>query len=835
MKPVYFLLLCLALSIQLSFGQAQVGTKEYFNAKMALARQGDANAQIWVGSLYQSGKGVTQDFEEAMRWYLKAADQGYANAHNNIGVMYENGQGVAKDYSEAIKWYLEAANQGLEAAQTNIGYLYFTGHGVTQNYEEAMRWCRKAADQGFARAQKLIGDMYENGKGVTQDFREARRWYLLAANQGNLTAQFSLGWLYHNGLGVSKDYEEAMRWYRMAADQGYAPAQNNIGDMYENGHAVTLDYKEAMRWYVKAADQGNATAQYSIGFLYANGKGVTQNREEAIRWYRKAADQGIEEAIQAIARIDATTSAPKPTLPPNLTIENPEVLGIGKNNILDGRETATITVTLKNSGKGTAYGLQPSLVGTIAGLSAKANAITSIEPGASAAITFRVTAPENLPTGTTELTIDIKEQNKFHPEPLALSISTAPFVPPAPILADYKLADQEFIKLGQQAKVTGIIQNNSRAVAKAVRIMITTPDNVFAASDAVMSLGDMQPNAKANFEFEFTANREFSVKVLSLALKIEESTGRFGAQETLKFNVNTATAGKKVVVIGPSGGTTESPVSPLASLTSDVDKDIPARKGGVVPNRYALIIGNEDYKGNQTGPNAPESNVAFAKADALSFKRYAQNVLGVENDHIIMATDMELNQMKREINRLKELIRLENGQAEVLFFYSGHGLPHPETKKPVLLAIDKTADEAADCLELEWIAKTLTSHPHSRIVMFVDACFSGVGKGQVNLLAKKGTRVRPATNALEGNCIIISSSSADEPSEIYDEQQHGFFTYHLLKALKTNNTAPLTTQALFNQLSTQVQRSVLLKKGTNQTPTIQASPALGNTWEGWTW
>ena len=579
--------------------------------------------------------------------------------------------------------------------------------------------------------------------------------------------------------------------------------------------------------------QGHESMVWSATFSPDGAKVLTGSWDNTAKLWELPVH--LRSELKTIYVPKSTLPPSKPTLPPYLTIENPEVLGIGKNNILDGGETATITVTVKNSGKGNAYGLQPSLVGTIAGLSAKAAAITSIEPGASAAITFSVTAPENLPAGTTELTIDVKEQNKFHPEPLALSISTAPFVPPAPILADYKLADQEFIKLGQQAKVTGIIQNNSRAIAKAVRITITTHDNVFAASDAVLSLGDMQPNAKANFEFEFTANREFSGNVLSLALKIEESTGRFGAQETLKFNVNTAIAGKKVVVIGPSGSSTESPVSPLASLTSDVDKDIPARKGGIVPNRYALIIGNEDYKGNQTGANAPESNVAFAKADALSFKRYAQNVLGVEDDHIIMATDMELNQMKREINRLKELIRLENGQAEVLFFYSGHGLPHPETKKPVLLAIDKTADEAADCLELEWIAKTLTSHPHSRIVMFVDACFSGVGKGQVNLLAKKGTRVRPATNALEGNCIIISSSSADEPSEIYDEQQHGFFTYHLLKALKTNNTAPLTTQALFNQLSTQVQRSVLLKKGTNQTPTLQASPALGDGWKGWMW
>jgi hypothetical protein len=52
--------------------------------------------------------------------YKKAAEKGFANAQYRLGSMYENGQGVPQDYKEAGKWYRLAAEQGNEAAQYNL-------------------------------------------------------------------------------------------------------------------------------------------------------------------------------------------------------------------------------------------------------------------------------------------------------------------------------------------------------------------------------------------------------------------------------------------------------------------------------------------------------------------------------------------------------------------------------------------------------------------------------------------------------------------------------------------------------------------------------------------
>jgi TPR repeat protein len=113
-----------------------------------LAEQGHMDAQYYLGLIHDKGLGVPVDYDEAVKWYLKAAAQGAAYAQNNLGVMYAMGQGVPQDYQEAFKWYKKAAEQGDAIAQNNLGALYEEGHGVAQDYQEALVWYQKAARQG---------------------------------------------------------------------------------------------------------------------------------------------------------------------------------------------------------------------------------------------------------------------------------------------------------------------------------------------------------------------------------------------------------------------------------------------------------------------------------------------------------------------------------------------------------------------------------------------------------------------------------------------------------------------------------------------------------------
>jgi len=80
---------------------------------------------------------VRGDYTTALRLLRPLADQGDKWAQGMLGTMYDEGSGVPQNYA--------------------LRRLYEKGHGVLQDYAEAAKWFRKAADQGYAQAQNNLG------------------------------------------------------------------------------------------------------------------------------------------------------------------------------------------------------------------------------------------------------------------------------------------------------------------------------------------------------------------------------------------------------------------------------------------------------------------------------------------------------------------------------------------------------------------------------------------------------------------------------------------------------------------------------------------------------
>jgi TPR repeat protein len=131
------------------------------------------------------------DSTETAKWFRKAAEQGDADAQGWLGFMYDMGEGVQKDSTEAAKWYRKAAEQGHAHSQFSLGEMYDGGRGVTQDYAEAAKWYRKAADQGDLWAQFNLGLMYQQGDGVPQDYVLAHMWFNLAAARNSDMARLN--------------------------------------------------------------------------------------------------------------------------------------------------------------------------------------------------------------------------------------------------------------------------------------------------------------------------------------------------------------------------------------------------------------------------------------------------------------------------------------------------------------------------------------------------------------------------------------------------------------------------------------------------------------------
>ena len=145
-------------TVLLMSGMASAQTAADIAEFRAKANAGDANAQHNLGYAYDIGKGVPQDYAQAVSWYRKAADQGYAAAQNNLGKAYANGQGVPQDYAQAVSWLRKAADQGYADAQFNLGVAYSNGQGVPQDYVEAHKWFNLAASRVSAENQKTFAE-----------------------------------------------------------------------------------------------------------------------------------------------------------------------------------------------------------------------------------------------------------------------------------------------------------------------------------------------------------------------------------------------------------------------------------------------------------------------------------------------------------------------------------------------------------------------------------------------------------------------------------------------------------------------------------------------------
>ncbi len=137
-----------------------------------LAESGDADAQLNMGILHDTGQGVPQDYQEAARWYAAASDQSHPTAQYNLGLLYFEGKGVERDRAKALDLYRRAARNGDADAFSSIGYMFLHGIGVEEDRLEGLAYFLLAAERGSsdgARNRDLVLGSFD-----TNDFAFAR-------------------------------------------------------------------------------------------------------------------------------------------------------------------------------------------------------------------------------------------------------------------------------------------------------------------------------------------------------------------------------------------------------------------------------------------------------------------------------------------------------------------------------------------------------------------------------------------------------------------------------------------------------------------------------------
>ncbi len=262
---------------------------------------------------------------------------------------------------------------------------------------------------------------------------------------------------------------------------------------------------------------------------------------------------------------------------------------------------------------------------------------------------------------------------------------------------------------------------------------------------------------------------------------------------------------------------------------ADTDFDVPGHDG-LNESTYALIIGNEDYASFQTDLKS-EANVAFARNDASVFKEYAMKTFGIPEKNISMVLDGTYGQISQALSKMNLIAKNTAGKAKFIFYYAGHGMPDEVSKEPYLIPVDISGANVSSAIKLKDVYTKLTEFASERVLVFLDACFTGGARGE-GLIAGRGITIKPKDELLKGNIVVFSSSSGSQSSLSYPDKKHGVYSYFLFKKLKETK-GELTLKELSDYLKEKVSLETVIINNKEQNPQTNFSNSVSDKWVKW--
>lgn len=300
-----------------------------------------------------------------------------------------------------------------------------------------------------------------------------------------------------------------------------------------------------------------------------------------------------------------------------------------------------------------------------------------------------------------------------------------------------------------------------------------------------------------------TSGRVYLVKINELAMTINGNKQDSGSQPTQRQDASTP----KVPKIDMTKGINAAPVT-----------------GKKNENIFALIIANEEYE--------LAANVDNAINDGMVFKEYCLKTLGIPNNNVRYFENLSFGKMKKAINDMVEIASILKGDASVIIYYAGHGIPDNKTKNAYLMPVDADGSDTDVCISLNDFYDKLNNSESKQCIVFLDACFSGAQRDGDMIMAARGVKLRPEEAKPKGNTIVFSATSGDEAAYSYKDENHGLFTYFILKKLQeTNGNVSLGDLADYLQKNVSLQSRLV--NNNPQTPCVNVSQAIANSWKSY--
>jgi hypothetical protein len=480
----------------------------------------------------------------------------------------------------------------------------------------------------------------------------------------------------------------------------------------------------------------------------------------------------------------------KPKYPPDLITSDIKFSEPSGNDVLDGYEKGRIYFRIKNKGKGEAINVKVKVIPLTSLTGIKYNReiqIGNISPNSWEDVNIEIEAEPEVKEGTVNFRVEISEEYGFDAEPFSIAFKVKPFKPPQFTIADYGIDDDKegdsygdndgIIELGEAIEMTVGIQNIGIGDASEVKAKVEiTGENVYYDSEKnIFDLGEIKSGSYKSIKFFFTLSKRYDKDFIPIKISISESKGRYGKDTLLNLPINRPTGKGKEIVI------TEKPVKPSTPLPKEkkiIDVDtIPKNSLTRLEDGICVIFGIENYR------YAPKAS--FANRDAVIFYEYAKKVFGIPERNIYIRTNEEAT--KGEFDKVfsKEgwLKKRVSKSSDVIIYFSGHGVTDIKSGERYLLPYDIDPIYANSGVAIKEILNFLSTLNAKSVIIFIDACFSGIGREGELLLAETKPIILPKIEKVPEDISILASASGSEISLSYSQMEHGLFTYYLLKGL----------------------------------------------------
>lgn len=254
-----------------------------------------------LGRLFQQSSGPNCH-EIAVQWFKKALSWRYIKASVALGSHYEKGLGVQQDFDKAISYYQQASQQGIAIAALKHARIISTGKfGVPIDliYAEqlilfAVKSLKKEALNGKASAAKILGRLYRDGivttNAIHRNTEKAIYWLRISSELGNTGAKHDLAHLLLL-IDENKYNKEALTLLKESAKQGHGGAATSLGRMH-NEKKYSLEQDQAVSWFQKGVQAGHSGAMQELAVLFYQGVLVNKDINQAIKLLQKGANQG---------------------------------------------------------------------------------------------------------------------------------------------------------------------------------------------------------------------------------------------------------------------------------------------------------------------------------------------------------------------------------------------------------------------------------------------------------------------------------------------------------------------------------------------------------------